>query len=123
MTNDQKKDTSNKVLTFAPKAANFYTIASQAVKTTNPVPKQSLLADLPVQDAGTRQVVVITGRGQAAGRTSTLVRLRPDVVAEIKRYVDGPLYLTIELALRHYAKELSKREPGSIEMIRAQDLN
>ena len=61
-------------------------------------------------------------RGRSEGRVSTLVRLRPEVVKEIKCLVDGPLYLTIELALRHYAKDLRARAPGSVEMIKAADL-
>jgi len=76
----------------------------------------------PVQSNDTRPVVVITGRGRTEGRVSTLVRLRPEVVKEIKCLVDGPLYLTIELALRHYAKDLRARSPGSVEMIKAADL-
>ena len=64
----------------------------------------------------------LCGRGQTKGRVPTLVRLRPDVVNEIKSLVDGPLYLTIELALRHYASELMKRKVGSAEMIKAADL-
>ena len=67
-------------------------------------------------------MVVITGRGQTKGRVPTLVRLRPDVVKEIKSLVDGPLYLTIELALRHYASELRTRKAGSVDMIKAADL-
>lgn len=80
------------------------------------------LAALPSQPAETRPVVVITGRGRTEGRVSTLVRLRPQVVQEIKSLVDGPLYLTIELALRHYAKDLRTRALGSVEMIKASDL-
>lgn len=74
------------------------------------------------QPEATRPVVVITGRGKTAGRVSTLVRLRPKVVQEIKSLVDAPLYLTIELALLHYAKDLRARVPGTVEMIKASDL-
>jgi len=70
----------------------------------------------------TRHKVIITGRGQAATRNPTLLRLRPEVVAQIKELVDGPLYLTVELALRHYAKMLKERPAGEVEMIKAADL-
>ena len=80
------------------------------------------LALPPSQSTESRPVVIITGRGRTEGRVPTLVRLRPEVVKEIKSLVDGPLYLTIELALRHYAKDLRIRKPGSVEMIKAADL-
>lgn len=80
------------------------------------------LPPLQAQPKSTRQVVVITGRGRTEGRSSHLIRLRPEIVKEIKCLVDGPLYLTIELALRHYAKELRTRQVGSVEMIKAADL-
>jgi hypothetical protein len=66
--------------------------------------------------------VIITGRGQSHGRVSALMRISPLVVAEIKALVDGPLYLTVELALRHYAHTLRMRPPGDIELIKAADL-
>lgn len=74
------------------------------------------------QPEATRPVVVVTGRGRTAGRVSTLVRLRPEIVKDIKSLVDAPLYLTVELALLHYAKDLHARTPGSVEMIKASDL-
>ncbi|MBV5347670.1 hypothetical protein JZU46_05595 [bacterium] len=80
------------------------------------------LAPPPAQSTETRPVVIITGRGRTEGRVPTLVRLQPEVVKEIKCLVDGPLYLTIELALRHYAKDLRTRKAGSVEMIKAADL-
>lgn len=77
----------------------------------------------PVQESHMHRVV-ITGRGQAAGRAAKLMRLRPDVVSEIKALVDGPLYLTIELALRFYAKHLSDLSPDVKPIqIKAADLN
>ena len=77
-----------------------------------------------VQPAGIRPLVVITGRGKTAGRVANLVRLRPDVVADVKSLVDGPLYLTIELALRHYSNYIRARAmgDGAVEMIKASDL-
>jgi hypothetical protein len=67
-------------------------------------------------------VLVITGRGKTAGRIPNLVRLRPEVVEDIKSLVDGPLYLTIELALRHYADYLRSRSAEPVLMIKASDL-
>jgi hypothetical protein len=90
-----------------------------AVEALNP---SDGLATPPAQPEQSRPVVVITGRGRTEGRVSTLVRLRPEVVKEIKSLVDGPLYLTIELALRHYARDLRTRKLGSVEMIKASDL-
>lgn len=102
--------------------ANFYTLAKPLkVKIGSTTPAGGL-APIPVQSAGKAQVLVITGRGKTAGRVATLVRLRPDVVEEIKSLVDGPLYLTIELALRHYAEHLRAQPPGHVEMIKASDL-
>lgn len=80
------------------------------------------LPPVPIQKDGMRPVVVITGRGKTATRAATLIRLRPDVVEEIKSLVDGPLYLTIELALRHYAEHLRAKPAGSVEMVKASDL-
>lgn len=103
--------------------ASFYTLAKPVeVKIAGTAIPVEGLAPLPTQPEATRPLVVITGRGKTAGRVSTLVRLRPEVVKEIKSLVDGPLYLTIELALRHYAKDLRARNPGSVEMIKASDL-
>jgi len=109
--------------------ANFYSLShpvtvkleGSLAPSSQTVGNQGLAA-LPSQPAETRPVVVITGRGKTEGRASTLVRLRPEVVKEIKSLVDGPIYLIIELALRHYAQALRVREPGSVEMIKASDL-
>lgn len=105
---------------------SFYTLLRPVeIKLVGANPTSAPLEGLPplkqlAKDS--RPAVVITGRGKTAGRVSTLVRLRPEVVNEIKSLVDGPLYLTIELALRHYAQDLRKRAPGSVEMIPAADL-
>lgn len=112
--------------------ANFYSLAKPvAVKIEGSfIPTSPEVADHgqkgldlpPAQSTATRPVVIITGRGRTEGRVPTLVRLQPEVVKEIKCLVDGPLYLTIELALRHYAKDLRTRKVGSVEMIKAADL-
>ena len=106
--------------------ANFYNLIKpmevKMAKDDAPVALISILGPPAAQPQATRPVVVITGRGKTAGRVSTLVRLRPEVVEEIKSLVDAPLYLTIELALLHYARDLRTREPGSVEMIKAADL-
>ena len=110
-----------KTINFA--SANFYTLAKPVkVSIASVKPIEEGLAPLPAQSEATRPRVVITGRGKTAGRVSNLVRLRPDVVSEIKSLVDGPLYLTIELALRHYARDLRARPTGDVEMVQASDL-
>ena len=106
--------------------ANFYSLTQPVtVKIAGTQAPSSIdqgLPSLQAQPKSTRQVVIITGRGRTEGRSSHLVRLRPEIVKEIKCLVDGPLYLTIELALRHYAKDLRARPEGSVEMIKASDL-
>jgi hypothetical protein len=106
--------------------ANFYTLIKpmevKMVGAARTIASAQSMEPPLAQPEATRPVVVITGRGKTAGRVSTLVRLRPEVVKEIKSLVDAPLYLTIELALRHYAKDLRTRPPGSVEMIKASDL-
>lgn len=69
-----------------------------------------------------RPVLVITGRGKTAGRTPNLLRLRPNLVADVKSLVDGPLYLTVELALSHYIDYLKSKPAEPVEMINASDL-
>lgn len=103
--------------------ANFYTLtgpvvvkmgqSAETVKTLNTSVPPSSVA---------RPVLVITGRGKTEGRTANLLRLRPEVVRDIKSLVDGPLYLTVELALRHYADYLRSRPAEPVEMINASDL-
>ena len=102
--------------------ASFYTLTKPVTvkmgdSATPPKPPSSGVAA-----AVARPVLVITGRGKTAGRVPNLVRLRPEVVEDIKSLVDGPLYLTIELALRHYASHLRSRPAEPVEMIRASDL-
>lgn len=101
--------------------ANFYTL-------TKPVTVKMVDSAASVKPPAasvppaTRPVLVITGRGKTAGRIPNLVRLRPEVVEDIKSLVDGPLYLTIELALRHYADYLRSRSSEPVLMIKASDL-
>jgi len=102
--------------------ANFYTLSKPVAVRINASTPGAGLAPIPVQKDEIRPVVVITGRGKTAGRVPNLVRLRPDVVEEIKSLVDGPLYLTIELALRHYAEHLRAKPAGTVEMVKASDL-
>jgi hypothetical protein len=101
---------------------NFYSLAKPLdVKIASITPTGGL-APVPIQPNGKGPLVVITGRGKTAGRVPSLVRLRPEVVEEIKSLVDGPLYLTIELALRQYAEQLRARPTGPVQMIKASDL-
>jgi len=102
--------------------ANFYTLSKPVAVRINASTPGARLAPVPIQKDEIRPVVVITGRGKTAGRVPNLVRLRPDVVEEIKSLVDGPLYLTIELALRHYAEHLRAKPAGTVVMVKASDL-
>jgi hypothetical protein len=102
--------------------ANFYTLTKPvSVKMVDSAASAKAPA-ASVPPAITRPVLVITGRGKTAGRIPNLVRLRPEVVEDIKSLVDGPLYLTIELALRHYADYLRSRSSEPVLMIKASDL-
>jgi|GEM_PF-4457787 len=107
-------------------SGNFYTLTQPIEVKIAGTPVTAApgvgLAPLPSLDESHRPLVVVTGRGKTAGRVSTLVRLRPDVVNEIKACVDAPLYLIVEIAQRRYAQELRARPEGSVEMIRASDL-
>jgi hypothetical protein len=102
--------------------ANFYALTKPATFKVGDkaAPSPAVPAFVPADTV--RPLLVITGRGKTAGRTPNLVRLRPQVVEDIKSLVDGPLYLTIELALRHYADYLRSKPPGQVEMIKASDL-
>ena len=101
--------------------ANFYTLTKPVtVKMVDSA--ASVKAPAASVPPTTRPVLVITGRGKTAGRIPNLVRLRPEVVEDIKSLVDGPLYLTIELALRHYADYLRSRSAEPVLMIKASDL-
>ncbi len=102
--------------------ANFYSFSKpitvkmgDGVSTPHQAPAEKITAPF-------RPVLVITGRGKTAGRTPNLVRLRPEIVADVKSLVDGPLYLTIELALKHYVNYLRSLPPDSVEMVSASDL-
>ena len=102
--------------------SNFYTLSNPiAVKIWTPA-QTAALAPGSAQVDVKAPMVVITGRGKTAGRVPNLVRLRPAVVEEIKSLVDGPLYLTIELALKHYAEHIRSRANGTVQMIKASDL-
>ena len=103
--------------------ANFYTLAGPVtVKMGESAEKGKRSQALVPPSSVARPVLVITGRGKTAGRTPNLLRLRPEVVQEIKTLVDGPLYLTVELALRHYAEYLRSRPAEPVEMVKASDL-
>lgn len=80
---------------------------------TDPVPEVS---------ADSKPLVVITGRASNGGRKSHLLRLRPDVVADIRKLVDGPLSLVTEVALRHYAQYLRSEKPDGGVIIKASEL-
>ena len=101
--------------------ANFYTLTKPV---TVKMVDTAAAAKAPAASVppATRPVLVITGRGKTAGRIPNLVRLRPEVVEDTKSLVDGPLYLTIELALRHYADYLRSRSSEPVLMIKASDL-
>ena len=102
--------------------SNFYTLSKPiAVKIETHTPAAGLASGSALIEVKA-PLVVITGRGKTAGRVANLVRLRPAVVEEIKGLVDGPLYLTIELALHHYAEHIRSRANGTVEMIKASDL-
>jgi hypothetical protein len=103
-------------------SANFYSLVKPVevrIVSTSPddVKKPSV-----VESQGQSPLVVITGRGTTVGRVANLLRLRPKVVKDIKSLVDGPLYLTVELALEHYAEHLRSRPQGSVEMVKAESL-
>jgi hypothetical protein len=102
--------------------ANFYTLSKPVEVRIGTNTAAAGLTPVPLQKEGKGPLVVITGRGKTAGRVPNLCRLRPDVVEEIKSLVDGPIYLIIELALRHYAQHLRAKPPGPVEMVKASDL-
>ena len=91
-------------------------------KATNTSIKVDPLGPIPVTSDVLRHRVVVTGRGRSDTRTSTLLRLREDVVAQARQLVDAPLYLLVEIALREYCLKLKALPPGTIQMIRAEDL-
>ena len=68
--------------------------------------------------------LVVIGRGQTAGRTPNLVRLRPAVIKNLRQYADGPIYLLIEIALEKLAEQLAARPAGSkLEIVRAEEMD
>lgn len=85
---------------------------------------ESVLSATPrLQTAGeTSLKLIIAGRGQAAGRVPTLVRLRPEITENLKQVADGPLYLLIEMALQHWVQHLKDQPPG-LQVVQAADLS
>ena len=68
--------------------------------------------------------LVVIGRGQTAGRTPNLVRLRPSVIKNLRQYADGPIYLLIEIAMEKLAEQLAARPAGSkLEIVRAEEMD
>jgi hypothetical protein len=103
-------------------AKNFYTISTPLTVKMGAGVSTPQQATAEKMKPPVRPVLVITGRGKTAGRTPNLLRLRPNLVADVKSLVDGPLYLTVELALTHYINYLKSKPAEPVEMINASDL-
>jgi hypothetical protein len=78
----------------------------------------------PVLDlANIREIpkLMIIGRGQLQGRAMHALRLRPELVENVKKVMAGPMYLIVEVALRRLIEDLAERQEPL--MIRAEDLD
>lgn len=65
--------------------------------------------------------LLIMGRGQLQGRAMHALRLKPELIEEVKSVAVGPMYLIVEVALRRLIEDLNERkEPLTI---RAEDLD
>lgn len=64
--------------------------------------------------------LLIIGRGQLEGRAMHALRLKPELMEEVKNVAVGPMYLIVEVALRRLIEDLSERQDPL--MIRAEDL-
>jgi hypothetical protein len=65
--------------------------------------------------------LMIIGRGQLQGRAMHALRLRPELVENVKKVAAGPMYLIVEVALRRLIEDLAERQEPL--MIRAEDLD
>lgn len=67
--------------------------------------------------------LIVIGQGQTAGRTPSLIRIRPHILKELRQHADGQMYLLIEIALQRLTAELAARAPGTpVEVVRAEDM-
>lgn len=66
--------------------------------------------------------LLIIGKCKPTLRTATLVRLRKDIIKEMRNVASGPLNLLIELALINFTNELKAKQNGSLDVVHASDI-
>jgi hypothetical protein len=69
------------------------------------------------------KLVIIGHSISGKGRTSTMLRVRPTVMARLERVAVGPTYLLCEIALLEMIDRLEKAQPGELRVVRAETFN